>query len=100
MGLLSSAKSTGNIIFRKIRGRIVPISARRIQQTSRKAQRHYAGASKEVLKRSLANKKLKGIKRARVARNVKRAAIGAAAFGTFATGTYLGYREAKTTYPR
>ncbi len=98
MSYLSGAKKAG-VIFRKIRGKIIPIvspSAVRIDRVAQKAARHQAGKSKDVVKKSLVSNVLKKEKKRRKYRNFRNASL--ALGGAGGIGAVLGYREGRTTY--
>lgn len=90
MGILLKSK----VIFRRIKGRIVPISAKRMDKTKSKLRKHLGRKPKLLNEKRHAAVKFKKIS----ADNAKKKARNTIALGTglFSGGVYAGYREGRT----
>ena len=96
MGYVSGIKSTAKIIFRKVRGRIIPISSERISKTSLKMRKHLRRSPKLIGEKRLVAKKLRRIKTAKSIRKIRN--VGFVVGGASAASTFWGYKQGKTFY--
>ena len=103
MSYLSGAKSSAKIIFRKIRGRIIPIAGKasvpskeRIASVGRKVAKHQAKKGKDVAKKSLISQSIKRIKKQRAIRTFRNRSVVTG--GLLTAGGIAGYKEGRSLY--